>query len=397
MRESDCRRSRWTAGVVATLMTLSGCGVESAPPAGPTAPGEEGPALSRSTQDLMGNIAYGTDCSSGHQGFLNDVMRYGRVAAASNAFEQCVDRRVRERYRKCNGDPFYADSIDTHINQVLWVARSSNPVRMNCTGGGGNASTNLGTYDHNNDEQFWWGGWMNSVYTQLSWPVCNGSNGPNCRFAAAPWPYSQAAGISWHEVMHTHGYTHGANDQANAKVACGYGSDTSWHFQVNTMPYIIGECLGEIIDLSGQRCGNVDSCGPNALRIINGYDSTTCSCQYDPRPRAMGLVDIRSEGTVESKVLEGERISGGWLYANDNQKGWVGDYNGDGRDDFILRSGWGLGVVTQSGTGMSVLAMYPYGTWLGSWPRWTASRRCWTSTAMAATSWCSAMTMEWPC
>ncbi|WP_158501543.1 VCBS repeat-containing protein [Vitiosangium sp. GDMCC 1.1324] len=362
------------AGLASALVGVMGCGVEPTP--APETPVTTPTDLGQSQQDLMGNIVYGTDCSTGMQSFLGDVMRYGRVAAASTAFEQCVDQRLTERYKKCNGDPFYSDTLDTQKAQVLWVARSANAVKMNCTGGGGNASTGIGSYGHTDNEEFWWGGWLTSVYNSLGWPVCNGTNGPNCRFAAAPWPYSQAAGISWHEVMHTHGYTHGANDQANAKVACGYGtlSDSQWHFQYNTMPYIIGDCLGEVIDRSGQRCGNVDSCGANALRIVDGFDSTTCSCQYDPRPTALGMVDIRGEGHVDAKMVEGERIPVGWLYANDNQTGWVGDFNGDNRDDFVIRSPWGLGLVAHDGSGMSMLAGYSYGTWLGSWQLGSADR-----------------------
>lgn len=43
------------------------------------------------------------------------------------------------------------------------------------------------------------------------------------------------AGTMWHEVMHTHGYHHGAS----CSGVIGY------HFQRNTAPYIVGKCMRE--------------------------------------------------------------------------------------------------------------------------------------------------------
>ncbi len=45
----------------------------------------------------------------------------------------------------------------------------------------------------------------------------------------------------------------------------------------------------------------------------------------------------------------GERIGDWWLSAGDEIVS-VGDYNGDGKDDFIIRSAWGLGFISWSST-----------------------------------------------
>jgi hypothetical protein len=242
---------------------------------------------------IEGADNYGADCDATTKTFLDKVMLYGRAASASRAFTQCMSNAMTSMvslggqsfgpYRKCNGDPFYASPAATQLTNVLAMTHSTADILINCTGGGGNASTYLGAYGINDPEQLNFSGWLASVVASLAWPVCNGSNGPSCRAAAAPWPYSQAAGIIWHEQSHTQGYTHGANDQANALINCGYPGDPTWNFQFNTMPYIDGDCISAVIDQSGTTCGNLDSCGPGRVKLIDGIGSSTCTCVPDPR------------------------------------------------------------------------------------------------------------------
>lgn len=250
--------------------------------------------VAESQDELFGNASYGGDCSAGLKTFLDKIHFYGRVVAGSRAFEQCIDHSLRVatssayggafgEYRQCNGDPYYGYSADVQRERVLEASRSANDVFMYCTGGGGLASTNLGPYDTNNAETLWWSGWLTDVYNSLGLPLCGPAQPAPCRWAPDPWPYSQAAGIVWHEAMHQHGYTHGANEQAPALTACGYSGDPTWHFQVNTMPYIVGDCMSDVIDRSGMACGNMESCGSGMLKVVTGYGASTCECVADPR------------------------------------------------------------------------------------------------------------------
>jgi hypothetical protein len=259
------------------------------------APGCSGGAASATPEDVAQDQApvygfdnYGTDCSAGEQQLLNQTMLYGRIASASAAFAQCMTQTVQSTYRKCQGDPWFSSPLSTQLAAALNITDSANDVTINCTGGAGNASAVIGTYGTTSPEALSFGGWLSAAFTQLSLPVCNGSNGPNCRFAPYPWPYSQAAGIIWHEASHNQGYTHGANDQADAIAACGYAGDPSWNFQVNTMPYLIGNCMSAVLDQSGSRCmtgSTLETCGPAALSLVDGYNSSTCTCVSDPSPR----------------------------------------------------------------------------------------------------------------
>jgi hypothetical protein len=322
------------------------------------------------TQPLLGPVEQADDCTPELQRFNEDIMVYGRTTASTRAFEQCVDREVRARYRKCTGDPYHGSPVATQIAQVIAASRSPAAVQINCSGGSGNASTGLGWYG-NPGEGFAWGGWFGSVHRQIGRPLCGPGQNPddhNCRFAAMPWPYSQAAGIVWHEVMHTQGYTHGANDQANAKVACGYANDASWHFQQNTMPYVLGSCVSEVIVRSATRCGDVQACpGSNQLRLLDSYDGDTCSCVNDPGKKGLGILGLRGGKLVDRAIVPEEDWIGGWHYGRTNTIRATGDFNGDRRADLVISSGWGLGLLTHGGAFWRALAVVPNGTRLGAW------------------------------
>ncbi len=319
---------------------------------------------------LLGDITFEGDCSPDLQKFNEDIMKYGRIAAVSRAFEECVDTKLRSTYRQCNTDPWFDQAIEVQIQKVLEVCRSVNTVNIFCSGGSGNASTGIGTFGHTGDEEFRWGGWLASVHDQLSKRTCGSGENPgddDCRFAAYPWPYSQAAGIVWHEVMHTHGYTHGANEQDDAIVACGYSGDPSWHFQVNTMPYIIGNCISEVISLSAQRCGDIDACpGDNQLRLIDGYDSWDCECVNDPGQKGLGIIVAEGSELVDEAILPAEDWAGGWHYGTANTIEDSGDFDGNGRDDILITSSWGIGILTFDGSRWRSLVAQPNG-WFGGW------------------------------
>jgi len=322
------------------------------------------------TQPLLGPVQQADDCSSELQRFNEDIMVYGRTTASTQAFEQCVDREVRARYRKCTGDPYFGSPVATQIAQVIAASRSPAAVQIKCSGGGGNASTGLGWYG-NPGEGFAWGGWFTKAQGQLGRPLCGPGKNPDdhfCRYAAMPWPYSQAAGIVWHEVMHTQGYTHGANDQANAKIACGYANDASWHFQQNTMPYILGECVYEVIVRSAARCGNLQACpGGNQVRLVTSYDGNTCACVNDPGKKGLGILGLQNGKLVDRAILPEEDWIGGWHYGRTNMIRATGDFNGDRRADFVVTSAWGLGLLTHGGSFWRALAVQPNGARLGGW------------------------------
>lgn len=335
------------------------------------ASGSRAEDVGSTTAPLLGDITYDDDCTTGHVEFNNTIVAYGRMAAASEAFAECLDTQIRARYRKCLGDPGYSESIDQQIVRVLAVARSLNGLNIHCSGGNGNASSDLGPYDLASDENLWWGSWFASVYSHLGDRPCGAGEQPdpdNCSYAPLPWPYSQAAGIVWHEAMHQHGYTHGANDQANAIVACGYAGDANWHFQRNTMPYIVEGCIDEVIDQSGRNCGGIESCpGDNQLNLVDGDGSSTCECVNDPGRKGLALLRFEYPNLADGAILPTSDWVGGWHYGDGDKVAATGDFNGDGNADLLLTSAWGLGLITHNGTQWAMLAAIPNGARIGSW------------------------------
>jgi hypothetical protein len=231
------------------------------------------------TSDLIGTVSYASDCNSGHKAFLDKVMFYGRVAAASPAFKACIDNLVAQengpaRYMQCNEggstDPFYGFSSQEQSNAVLKKTLSPNPLTIHCTGGAGNASAIIGAYDQM-QEEFNFSAWLNNVY-QATPPAGDPT-----------WPVWQAAAITWHEVMHQYGYHHGNGPASECGIT---GADAStFNFQVNTMPYLVQGCLGSVISESGQKCGSdfATACGSNKLKLVKSLGGTSCECVADPK------------------------------------------------------------------------------------------------------------------
>ena len=62
-------------------------------------------------QELYGRVNYASNCSQEERGFLDDTMFYGRTAAASDAFEQCVTQTMTAGYEGCAGDPFNSSAL----------------------------------------------------------------------------------------------------------------------------------------------------------------------------------------------------------------------------------------------------------------------------------------------
>lgn len=86
---------------------------------------------------------------------------------------------------------------------------------------------------------------------------------------------------------------------------------------------------------------------------------------------SLAYVPSRSSGYNNFIAIEyapfGEMQSGGWRIGSDNYVHGVGDVNGDGRDDFVLSSPWGLGVLTAgdwwtSTTAFTTLSAFAWGT-----------------------------------
>jgi hypothetical protein len=108
--------------------------------------------------------------------------------------------------------------------------------------------------------------------------------------------------------MHQRGYIH-----PETNSACGLPSGAAYNYQVNTVPYMVGACIGEVIARSGKRCGfPIDTCGPNAVMMIDAFASGGCSCHPDVRLFVPG--DYLGRGLSSLRMWRGS--TGTWRTAD---------------------------------------------------------------------------------
>jgi len=356
-------------------LALTACGTDVEPP------------TTERTQPLLGAAKYDKGCNTAERSFLNRARFFGRVTAASDAFVQCVDETMRNGsggdgpYLVCDGDPHQAEAIGTQVDRVLAVARSTNDLAIACCGGGGLASAAIGTYAHTSDEAFSFSGWLGGVVSNLGKKICTPAEqmagAASCRWAAYPWPYNQAAGLVWHEVMHTHGYGHGDNDDnTKAAKACGHEGDASFHYQNDTIPYIVGNCVSRVIVRSHAVCaGGLEPsrCADGALQLTKTMGGNDCECVHDPSAdHTIALLTGEGSDAIDAPLTieANEYNTTTWRPADPVAFGG-GDFNGDGRPDVLLRESNGSGALVMAGHdgdgGVVRIAQNPVGVRMGGW------------------------------
>jgi len=74
-------------------------------------------------------------------------------------------------------------------------------------------------------------------------------------------------------------------------------------------------------------------------------------------------------------AVNGTRFRGWLLNTADNRLDLVGDLDGDGRDEMLVTSPWGAGVLKQEGGTMNAVMMAQNGMRFGDWLLNTADNR----------------------
>ena len=144
-----------------------------------------------------------------------------------------------------------------------------------------------------------------------------------------------------------------------------------------TSPWGIG-----ILKLSGDNNLSAQMMAPNGTRF-DGWLLNTADNRFGP------VGDFDGDGKIEILVtspwgvsifkLSGNTISvpmiaengtrfGGWLLNTaDNRFSPIGDVDGDGRDEILVTSPWGIGILKLSGSELSALMIAPNGTRFDGW------------------------------
>ncbi len=85
-------------------------------------------------------------------------------------------------------------------------------------------------------------------------------------------------------------------------------------------------------------------------------------------PWGVGVLDHTATGLTSSAMAQNGTRLGGWVISTaDNQLQHAGDVDGDGRDEILITSPWGLGILELGAGGLTSLLLHPNGTRFGGW------------------------------
>ncbi|WP_199554563.1 S8 family serine peptidase [Sandaracinobacteroides hominis] len=106
----------------------------------------------------------------------------------------------------------------------------------------------------------------------------------------------------------------------------------------------------------------------NVFGPVGDFDGDGRDEMLITSPWGIGMLKLVG-GTLNAVMMapNGTRFGGWLLNTADNWLGPAGDIDGDGRDEFVIESPWGLGIQKLSGGTLTPLMMAPNGTRFGGW------------------------------
>ena len=106
----------------------------------------------------------------------------------------------------------------------------------------------------------------------------------------------------------------------------------------------------------------------NVLGPVGDFDGDGREEIVISSPWGIGLLRWDGSNLVPVMMAANGTRFGGWLLNTaDNRFGPVGDLNGDGRDELVVSSPWGMGILRLNGSTMEPVMIAPNGTRFGGW------------------------------
>ncbi|WP_168210832.1 FG-GAP repeat domain-containing protein [Persicimonas caeni] len=320
-------------------------------------------------------------CTSLEREYLEDWSFVAKTVVTSEAFEQCMyDRIVTQGdYIPCQEDPAHSTPQESY-ETALEAVRNVNDLELRCDAltNSGNASAYIGSYGNYTDDTMTFHSWLDGVVESIGeldthaddWTMSDydqygnrtGCSDPSgeCRWAPFPWPINQGSDIVVHEALHQQGYRH-AEDSND--TTCTPTSSSGYSMYSNSMPYIVGSCINRVVTRSADHCSPMcegrdadslfDCRKRGRLNLVDTYTEPsggyTCSPHFDPSRNGLGVLELDSNSELDlvDNMPHGERF-GSWVNGMYDSVAVTGDiwpYPSDGREEFVVMSGWGIGVI----------------------------------------------------
>jgi hypothetical protein len=124
-----------------------------------------------------------------------------------------------------------------------------------------------------------------------------------------------------------------------------------------------------LIKPNGTRFGGwLLNTGDNRFGPVGDFDGDGRQEILVTSPWGIGILKVHGS-TFRNPLIKrnGTRFDGWLLNTDDNRFGPVGDFDGDGADEIMVRSPWGIGILKLDGDTFRAIAMKPNGTRFTGW------------------------------
>jgi hypothetical protein len=134
-----------------------------------------------------------------------------------------------------------------------------------------------------------------------------------------------------------------------------------------TLLYNDGNFRHSRIFANGSRLGGwVLNTADNSFAGVGNFDRDNRKDMVLTSPWGIGIISLNNIAPVFA-APNGTRFGGWLLNTRDNQIQLIADFDGDGMDEFLVTSPWGIGILKMTSGALSSVVMYANGSTIGSY------------------------------